>query len=248
MENIAEILPFFALALAGVLGGFINITAGGGSLIAIPALLLMGLPENVANGTLRIAILVQVAVACAKYLHAGRVPLKPLRTILPLSLVGALYGAYIATQISNAAFKPVLSLVIIGSALVVALRPSSTGKRIALPNILLWPALFAVGFYGGFIQISVGYLILFALILCAGQDLVQANIYKPFVVLTYTPFALFIFAKQGLVVWEYGLCLALGQGLGGYIAATANLKYGEKIIRPILLAVALFSLGLIVLR
>ena len=244
MEDLALALPFFGLMLAGILAGFINITAGGGSLIAIPALLLMGLPENVANGTLRIAILVQVAVACAKYLHAGRVPLKPLRTILPLSLLGALCGAYVATQISNAAFKPVLSVVIICSALVVALR-ATTKSRPALANILLWPILVGVGFYGGFIQISVGYLILFALTLGAGQDLVQANIYKPFIVLTYTPFALFIFAKQDLVVWEYGLCLALGQGLGGYIAATANLKYGEKVIRPILLAVALFSLGLI---
>ncbi len=47
------------LALVGIgfAAGFINTLAGGGSLIALPFLMFLGLPANIANGTLRIAIL-----------------------------------------------------------------------------------------------------------------------------------------------------------------------------------------------
>ena len=50
---------YIFLALLGVLVAFINTLAGGGSLLTLPILIFMGLPPSVANGTNRIAILIQ---------------------------------------------------------------------------------------------------------------------------------------------------------------------------------------------
>ena len=44
---------------SGFLAGVINTLAGGGSLFTLPVLIFLGLPPQVANGTNRIAIVVQ---------------------------------------------------------------------------------------------------------------------------------------------------------------------------------------------
>ena len=43
----------------GVAAGWLNVMAGGGSLLTVPVMLFMGVPAPVANGTNRIAILAQ---------------------------------------------------------------------------------------------------------------------------------------------------------------------------------------------
>jgi len=47
------------LAIVGVVTGVINTLAGGGSLLTLPMLIFLGLPPSVANGTNRIAILIE---------------------------------------------------------------------------------------------------------------------------------------------------------------------------------------------
>ena len=47
------------LALVGILAGWMNVMAGGGSLLTIPVMVFMGIPGPVANGTNRIAIIAQ---------------------------------------------------------------------------------------------------------------------------------------------------------------------------------------------
>lgn len=47
------------IVAAGVVGGFINTIAGGGSMVTVPALMLLGMPADYANGTNRLGILQQ---------------------------------------------------------------------------------------------------------------------------------------------------------------------------------------------
>ncbi len=55
----------------GLVAGFLNVMAGGGSLITLPVLLFLGLPVAVANGTNRIAILVQNVAAVTIFRRQG---------------------------------------------------------------------------------------------------------------------------------------------------------------------------------
>ncbi len=49
------IFSFIAILAVGIGAGFINVMAGGGSLLTLPMLIFFGLPSAVANGTNRIA-------------------------------------------------------------------------------------------------------------------------------------------------------------------------------------------------
>ena len=53
-----DIWQYVMLALAGLAAGFLNVMAGGGSLLTVPVMVFLGLPGPIANGTNRIAILV----------------------------------------------------------------------------------------------------------------------------------------------------------------------------------------------
>ena len=59
------------LIIAGVAGGFINVMAGGGSVITVPVMIFLGVPGPVANGTNRLPILAHNITAALTYLHHG---------------------------------------------------------------------------------------------------------------------------------------------------------------------------------
>ena len=52
-------LYLILLVISGILAGFINTIAGGGSIFTLPALMLMGMPADVANGTNRVGVVIQ---------------------------------------------------------------------------------------------------------------------------------------------------------------------------------------------
>ena len=70
--SVAVVVGF--LALAGVASGFLNVMAGGGSLLTVPIMLFMGVPGPVANGTNRIAIFLANLTAIAGYQKGEVVP------------------------------------------------------------------------------------------------------------------------------------------------------------------------------
>ena len=78
------------LILAGLAGGFINVMAGGGSVITVPVMILLGVPGPVANGTNRLPILVQNISASLTYLRHG-VPHAGLMVSLSLCAIHAGY-------------------------------------------------------------------------------------------------------------------------------------------------------------
>jgi uncharacterized membrane protein YfcA len=92
----------------------------------------------------------------------------------------------------------------------------------------------AAGFYGGFIQAGVGFILMAVLHGVLGLDLVRVNMHKVFIVGFYTLAALLIFAIRGQVLWSAGLMLAVGNALGGWLATRLALKRGEGLIRWIL--------------
>ena len=67
------------LFAVGIVAGTLNVIAGGGSFLALPVLIFLGLPATVANGTNRVAIITSLDQALAAiYGDAGtRVRLAP---------------------------------------------------------------------------------------------------------------------------------------------------------------------------
>jgi uncharacterized protein len=233
----------------GMLAGYLNVVAGGGSLLAVPLLIFLGLPEGAANATSRLAILMQGATAVTKYRAAGKLDWKLARVLLPPTLLGAVIGAVVATHVSDALFRSILAWVMIACASVVIAEPILLGRRARnsspTPALLelsrVWPTMLLVGFYGGMVQAGMGYVMLAGMVLALGIRLADANVMKMILVVAYTPLALGVFVSKGMVHWPFAVLLAVGQALGGWLGASAALKRGEGFVRAVLAVVVLLT-------
>ena len=66
-----EYIQAVILIVVGFFAGVINTLAGGGSLFTLPVLIFLGLPPNIANGTNRIAIVIQSLSGALGYKSKG---------------------------------------------------------------------------------------------------------------------------------------------------------------------------------
>jgi len=238
------------LIFTGLIAGFINTVAGGGSLITLPVMIFLGLPPVVANGTNRIALFLQNISAIAGFRSKG-IFVFPYSLWLALSaLLGAGLGAKISVELSGQTFERILAIVMI---LVVVLtvfhrtndQSSQTEKLDGYHKVFGIIAFFFVGIYGGFIQAGVGFIVLGSLTWINRLSLVRANSIKVFVIFIYTFAALGVFIYENKVNWLYGLILAVGNVTGAWIASRWSVEKGDKWIRRILLvAVSIMSIKL----
>ncbi|QJQ95003.1 MULTISPECIES: sulfite exporter TauE/SafE family protein [Halomonadaceae] len=215
-----------ALAVIGMVAGFINVLSAGGSMLTLPMLMFLGLSPQEANGTNRISIVLQSVAAIGSFLRAGASHIGlSLRLSVP-AVIGSLLGAWLAMQVSDALFEAVLIAVMAGSAVVMLLpqprldtRPL-TRERLT-PSIYL--AMFIIGLYGGFIQVGVGVLFIIVLYRMLRIDLAQVNVFKVFIILMYMLPALGLFIFYDQVRWGIGMVLALGSMVGAWLGVKVNM-------------------------
>ncbi len=222
--------------------------AGGGSLLTLPALILMGYPPVVANGTNRLAVLGQSASSVLTFRRKG---FYGLRTAVFLSVpacIGAVAGTLAALHVSAGQFRVLLSTVMLVAAatLFVPRRRGSVEDRLSPRAMPLQFAIFVlIGFYGGFIQAGVGFLIMAALSGLGRLGLARTNSIKVLVVGAYTLPSLAIFVANGSIAWLPALVLTAGNALGGWVGTLFSVAKGEGRIRAILaMAVAAMALKL----
>ena len=234
--NALYLLMLFGL---GAICGFMNVIAGGGSSLSLPALIFLGLDGALANGTNRVAIFIQNIFAIASFRKNKFHQFKLSLTLSLFTLPGAVAGAVLATRISDLLFQRILGVVLV---FVVVSLFFTSYRNTQLPqkkSWLLYPVLVGIGFYGGFLQIGVGFLFMAALYHLLVRNLVVVNMHKVFIVLIYTLPALMVFMLTGNINWTFGLALAAGNAAGGWWGAHAAVKGGEKVIRIVLAAAIL---------
>jgi len=231
-----------ALVGIGFAAGFINTLAGGGSLIALPFLMFLGLPANIANGTLRIAIFLQNIVGVSTFKQQKVFDLKEGIWYSVPAAGGAILGAILAVIIKVEVMEYIIGGLLVFMFFFIILKPNIWLKSKAesvktKPTAVQIIILVLVGFYGGFIQAGVGFFLLAALVLGAGFDLVKANAVKVLIVLFYTVFVLAVFMIDGKIDYKYGLILAVGNMIGAFVASRFAVSWGPKFVRYILLLV-----------
>lgn len=206
--------------------------AGGGSFVTLSLMIFMGLPPTTANGSNRVAILAQNVWAVRRFHGRGAVDWAlGARAALP-AIAGAALGTGLALAVGEEAFRRVLALLMVAMAVVTLLRPGTPPESGEVRPRGPWFGLgfFAVGFYGGFVQAGVGFLIL-AVTTLAGLDLVRANALKMLVVLTFTPLALLLFVVGGRVEWVPGLAVAVGGVIGADLGVRFTLGRSQRSLR-----------------
>jgi uncharacterized membrane protein YfcA len=245
-----ELWQILVLALVGVAAGWLNVMAGGGSLLTVPVMLFMGIPGPIANGTNRIAILAQNITAVTTFRRRGYSDFKLGLSLAAAASLGAVGGASLGVHLEGEWFDRVLALVMIAVMVLMAtghdrIKPvggDTKAKNLAAGHLLMIGA----GFWGGFIQIGVGFILMPILHRVMGLDLVRVNMHKVLIILVYTVVALVIFSSQLELLWWTGLGLAVGNSIGGWMGAHTTITHGEALIRKVLfLALSAFIIKLL---
>jgi len=230
-----DYLNLILLFVVGAVAGFINVNAGGGSSLTLPTLIFMGMDSAMANGTNRIALLLQNIFAVTSFRKNKFYQFKTSLSLAIFTLPGAIIGAFAATQVSHHLFQKILAVVLLFIVISMFLTSSYKNQiQAKTSHWLVYPAMFAIGFYGGFIQVGVGFLLMAALYHLLRVNLVMVNMHKVFIILIYTIPALIVFILTGNVAWKYGIALAAGNSIGGWWGAHAAVKGGDKVIRIVL--------------
>lgn len=235
------------LITSGLVVGFINTLAGGGTIISLSLLMFLGLPADVANGTNRVAITLQnlssVTGFRQKHVLDWR---KGLYLGIPV-ILGSIAGALIAIEVDKQFIEKAFGVVMIIMLFMIIRNPAKwlKGQENLINKPLNWKQyliFFSIGLYGGFIHVGVGYFLLAAIVLGIGYDLVHANAIKVLIVLMYVPFTLLVFVFSNKVNWEYGLIHSIGNIVGAWIGTRFAVSRGVNAVRWIMIVVILMSI------
>jgi len=234
------------LVAAGFVAGFVNTLAGSGSAVTLPVLLFLGLPAHIANGTNRVAIVLQNVSGVWTFRQRGVLDVRGALWLSAPAVLGSLIGAQVSLGLDEATMRQVIGVVMLMMLVIILLRPSrwlqgAVERMAARPSWKHMVLFFFIGMYGGFIQVGVGIFLLVGLVLGIGYDLVRANAVKVTVVLAFSSVALGIFVWNGRVQWPEGLILAVGNVLGAWVGARFAVEKGAIWVRRLLIAIVLFS-------
>lgn len=233
------------LALAGFVSSALNMVAGGGSFLTLPLLIFLGLPPGEANATNRVGVVAQNITGVLSFHAHGVLDWSFARRTFWPCAVGALLGSWTVLHVGDREFRRVLSIFMLLMTLFALLepgrfRPASERARAVLAIL----GFLGAGFYGGFIQAGVGFLVL-ALTSLLGLDLVRGNAVKVLLVLVQTAVSLLVFAWAGKVAWAPGLALAFGCCLGSLAGVRITVLKGHAWIqRVVTVTVIVFAVML----
>ena len=241
------------LVLAGVLGGFVNTLAGGGSMVTVPALMLLGMPANHANGTNRLGILQQSLTGIRGFSRSGMLDRGAVLPMLLPTISGAGVGALSTAWFPPGILKPVLlgSMVAIAVIMLIipeAIAPPEGTKAYSLRERPLgFLMLFGAGVYGGFVQAGVGFVLIAALTTGLRYDLLRTNALKVVCTALFSIVSLPVFVFTGQVEWVSGLLLAAGMTVGAFLSVRFALSVNQRLIKWLLLLMVCLMSGSVLL-
>lgn len=239
---------YFVILGTGIIAGILNTMAGGGSMLSVPVLIFMGLPPAVANGTNRIALMVEGIIAVTTFRSKGYFDLR-LSLLLGLpALTGSILGAGLAINTPDRIFNKIIAAVMLVVMVLIMWQPQkrihaaskTLDKKRMIAAII---SFFFIGVYGGFIQLGIGFIMIAALSLIFGMSLVKINSIKMFVGLIYMISSFLVFVVSGKVDWGTGLVLAVGNGAGAWLGSNFTVAGGEKWVKIMLFVAVAFMSG-----
>ena len=235
--SFSDPITFVILAVVGAVAGFLNVLAGGGSALTIPLMIFLGYDATVANGSNRIAIQVEALSAVAAFKKQKHSDFPMNLKLSLMTLPGGILGAFYAVKIDDALFTKILAVVMV-LIIITLMFPKAEivehAKNHRWKNWLSWPVMFAVGFYGGFIQAGVGFVIMSVLLHLYNMDLIKINMHKVFIVMVFTVPAVIMFIWTDNVDWFAAVALSIGMMFGTWFAVKMALEKGEKLVRIVL--------------
>lgn len=240
-----EIVAFDVLALlflVGLLAGWVDSIAGGGGLLALPALLWAGLTPAQALATNKLQGSFGTFAATTNFVRKGHLDLKAIWPMILLTFIGSACGTLFVQALDASALIDVIPFLLLGMGFYFLLQPE-IGAQDQKARMGLWgfsfTCGFSIGFYDGFFGPGTGSFFAVAFITLLGFNLLKATAHTKVLNFTSNIASLLFFILGGQMMWMIGLVMAGGQLIGGYLGSHMSMKHGGKIIRPLLVIISL---------
>jgi hypothetical protein len=237
-----------ALLLTSMAAGGINAVAGGGTLLTFPTLIWIGVPSLVANATSTVGLVPGALSGAWGYRREVRESSKWLAWLLPASFLGGIGGGVLLVGTPPAFFDRIVPFLVLGATMLFMVQdPISkwvqrNATQAGIPHQWIAAgAQFVIAIYGGYFGAGMGILLLSALSLLHLGSIHRMNGLKSLTGAAVNGVASAVFIAKGLVLWKIALLMAGGSILGGYVAADAARKLGQKTIRRIVITVGLVA-------
>lgn len=234
-------LVLLALAGTGLIAGFVDAIAGGGGLITIPVLISLGLSPVAAIATNKLQSWIGTAIAGVTYWRRGLVRLRPLAPALATALTGSFVGALTVRSVETALLRVLVPVALIAVAgyFLLAPRLTDADRRARLGFAVFVPLMSLVlGYYDGLFGPGTGTFLTIGFVTLFGLGVTRAAAHTKVVNLASNLGAIAFFATSGDVVWSAVLAMALGQVCGGYLGALTGIRFGARIVRPLVVGVS----------
>lgn len=239
---VLDIWVLVLLGGVGVLAGFVDAVAGGGGLIALPALLSAGLSPVAALATNKAQSVVGTFTAAFTFWRNGYVAIRTLVPGIAATFVGSYVGAITVKAIDTSALSIAVPITIIAVALYFTLSPSikDVDRTARLKFAVFVPVIgFIIGFYDGIFGPGTGSFFMLCFVALFGLSAARASAHTKVLNVTSNLAALALFIPAGDVVWPAALAMAIGQLVGGYLGALTGIRFGARIIRPLVIVVSI---------
>ena len=229
------------LIIAGFAAGMVDAVAGGGGLITVPALLFSGLPTAAVLGTNKGQAVFGSATAVAWFWRAGRIQWPRIPVGFIGGFAGSWLGAWLATRLPPQFLRPMVLVLLVVAAAVLALRRDRLvqGQAVAPPIARKRQGILALtlGAYDGFFGPGTGTFLLIAHAMWLGDDLTSASAHAKVINFASNLAAFVLFSLHGAVIWSVALPMAVAQMLGSAVGAKLAIRNGDRMIRRVVLVV-----------
>ncbi len=236
-------------AAAGLVAGAVNAAAGGGTLIAFPALVAAGLGSLEANIACSVGLLAGYGGGSLAYRRELEGQGRRFGRLASAGVVGGVVGAVILVATPEHSFRRLAPFLILASCALLAAQPRLAGVVAArsgrgardMAGPAAWVGVLVAGVYGSYFGAGLGVLLLGVLGILRPDGLQRLNALKGLLSLVINGAGVVVFVFSGRVAWPYVGVLAVSAAIGGTLGVSVARR-----LRPEVLRVGVVALGVIV--
>jgi uncharacterized membrane protein YfcA len=230
-----DLAAILLAAGAGGLGGAMNALAGGGTFATLPALIVLGLPANIANATSNTALLPGAGASAWAYRkELGPVAGLSVRLLVTMTFVFGLIGSLLLVLTPTATFDRLIPWLLLFAFAVMAFGKKAADwfharVTIGRPTLLVTQSL--LGIYGGYFGGGVGLITTALYGLLANIRPRELFAIRTTLLAVANLAAAFIFIAFGMVRWWACLPMLSGSILGGWLGAMLGKRMSHGAVR-----------------
>ena len=237
-----EILAF--LFFVGVVAGFLDTLVGGGGLLAVPALLLSGIPPIYVLGTNKFQGSMGTGIATFLLFRKKKLDWNSVKNLMFASFIGSIVGGVIIQFVDTQFLSFVIPIVLVFIAIyfIISPKPKSTVGN-SKPNKKF--ELFAVpvvGFYDGMFGPGAGSFFAMTGVMIKKLEIIQATILAKPLNFASNIAGFIVFFSFGHIAFLIGILMMMGQMIGAFFGTHYLLKANPLIIRFLIVIISISML------